>query len=630
MMKAVFQSWPSTTRLVPVAVVVLALLGGCAGTGPRNNAQGLSAKQADNSYREGQYREAARAYANLAARSKTDRETLLVKAADAAWLAGDPGLARQLLGNITGRQLTGSERALSALLSVASTDSMPAHRSLVLLDGPDTEFPDRYRALLHRMRAEAFLDAGQPYRCARERIALADWLMDPDLAKENREAILSALQRLSGRQLTDRIARHRPDEEMYGWLVLVTLLKTQVFEGQPASLVIAGWRSRFPQHPANQDSIATLLEDYDLGFDKPDQVALLLPLSDERLKRAARAVRDGFFAAYYADQQHLAEVVVLDTGGDPQLALARYHQAIAGGATQIVGPLNKDAVTAVLLEADGSVPVLALNYQEGLAPTADNVFQFGLQPDEEARAAAERMLEDGHYRAVSLTPRSSWGDRMEHAFTERFQQLGGIVLGQYRYNDASVDYGAVVRESVGITEASLRERQLQRVLGEPLSFDAQRRHDNDAIFIAARPRQARQIKPQLAFYNAGNLPTYATSHVYSGHTDVDANRDLNGIQFCDAPWLLGAQSFQPSLERVRELFADARGSQVRLYAVGVDAYRILPYLSWLSRYRNDSFPGVTGQLSIDARDRIRRRLDCAVFQNGTAVYRASPLAEEAG
>ena len=371
--------------------------------------------------------------------------------------------------------------------------------------------------------------------------------------------------------------------------------------------------------------MAELLDDYDLEFSQPAQVALLLPLSGSgrdsaTVIRAATAVRDGFMAAYYADPQRQAELRIYDTGQTGTLGLQQYRQALADGATQIVGPLQRDAVTAVLLEADGRVPVLALNHQHTEAPAAPRVYQFGLTPEAEASHMAGYMLENGHGRAIVLTPTSPWGQRMETTFVTRFERLGGRILGTYRYGESERDFGNVVRQAVGIIEASLRERQLQRVLGEELSFEAQPRHDLDAIFIAARPTQGRLIKPQLAFYNAGDLPAYSSSHIYSGRHNPEADRDLNGIQFCDAPWILGGHSFEPSLESVRQEFPEANGNAVRLFALGVDAYRSLPYLDWLNEYRSDTFPGVTGQLSIDRQGRVRRRLDCATFHRGVARY----------
>src|SRR5205823_5983563 len=65
-----------------------------------------------------------------------------------------------------------------------------------------------------------------------------------------------------------------------------------------------------------------------------------------------------------------------------------------------------------------------------------------------------------------------------------------------------------------------------------------RRQDADMIFMIAPPEYARQIKPLLNYYYAGNLPIYATSHVYQGIPNAALDNDLNGIQFCDMPWTI--------------------------------------------------------------------------------------------
>ena len=42
----------------------------------------------------------------------------------------------------------------------------------------------------------------------------------------------------------------------------------------------------------------------------------------------------------------------------------------------------------------------------------------------------------------------------------------------------------------------------------------------------------------MAFQYAGDLPVYATSHLYTGTNNPTQDQDLNGIRFCETPWLL--------------------------------------------------------------------------------------------
>ena len=72
---------------------------------------------------------------------------------------------------------------------------------------------------------------------------------------------------------------------------------------------------------------------------------------------------------------------------------------------------------------------------------------------------------------------------------------------------------------------------MRQILRQETEFEPSRRDDADWVFLVALPQQARQIKPTLAFNFAGDLPVYATSHLYSGEVQPNKDRDLNGIIF---------------------------------------------------------------------------------------------------
>ena len=114
------------------------------------------------------------------------------------------------------------------------------------------------------------------------------------------------------------------------------------------------------------------------------------------------------------------------------------------------------------------------------------------------------------------------------------------------------------------------------------------------------------------------LPIFATSHVYAGVDDTSANGDLDGVEFCDAPWLFDAQSGLPRHDDVANLLPTARGGAARLFAFGMDAWNLVPYLDWLRDHPGSYLPGASGQLTADQFGRVRRVLIWARFQGGLA------------
>ena len=105
-----------------------------------------------------------------------------------------------------------------------------------------------------------------------------------------------------------------------------------------------------------------------------------------------------------------------------------------------------------------------------------------------------------------------------------------------------------------------------------LEFTARRRHDADVIFLAGHPRASRLLNPQLRFYRASRIPVYATPSIYSGRPNPSQDLDLNGIRFCDIPWLYNdVYQGELSLESLQDSWRQFPSIYLRLIALGIDA-----------------------------------------------------------
>jgi len=170
---------------------------------------------------------------------------------------------------------------------------------------------------------------------------------------------------------------------------------------------------------------------------------------------------------------------------------------------------------------------------------------------------------------------------------------------------------------LGVSASEQRNRALSRRLGAALGFESRRRQDVDLVVLAAFPQQGRQIRPQLQFHKAGDLPVYATSHVFTGHADAAHDRDLDGVSFGDMPWALPETAvLDPLRQQVAATLTAADNAFVRLYAFGADAYRLMPHLGRLRAQRFAEIEGATGRLSVDSGARVHRRLVWARFRDG--------------
>jgi outer membrane PBP1 activator LpoA protein len=337
-------------------------------------------------------------------------------------------------------------------------------------------------------------------------------------------------------------------------------------------------------------------------------IALILPLSGP-LSLPARAVRDGFLAAYYEMPEPRPKVQVYDSGSGADDAFAVYEKAIEGGADFVVGPLAKEAVATLARMTTPRTPILALNYLDAGENAPDRFYQFGLAPEDEAQQVAERAFGKGYRKAIALVPEGDWGSRTLAAFRQRFESLGGTLQGSETFGAKSPDYAQSVSRLLKIAPAPADKPDAQP------SFAPSPGNDPDFVFIAAQPQQARQIRPQFSFFGAGRLPMFATSHLYEGFASSSRDGDLDGIEFCDMPWVLGTGEVAGERDRVRALWPDSYTRYPRLYAFGYDAARLLAAISSGHGGTND-YAAATGRLHIDAQGRVHRGLIWARFEGG--------------
>jgi outer membrane PBP1 activator LpoA protein len=619
-------------RFLPVLylsiVVALLQLAGCA-SGVKPEAPPLDSRLQEMvmAYEQaGDHQAAAELYLQQASGARSPRrEDLLLHGAASLIRAGDTQRANALLDGMEVSDLTDSQRQYHAVnrAQLAILDSHPDAALALLQDVPGS---GEHVADYLRLRAEALALQGNYYQEARERVALDPLLAsDPALQLENQFAIWRALNGLSDTEL-QQLRTAPPPDALGGWMELVEL--TRLYLQQPDALaeVIPHWQMRYVGHPASGPFIDELLGNMRAAGQPPGQVAVLLPLAG-KLAGPSAAVRDGILAAYYDSPDHLRHSIlrIYDTGPEPLAVPLVYDQAVQDGAQFVIGPLRKEAVQALVERQDLPVPVLALNHVDAQESPNPAVFQFGLAPEDEAHEIAQRAWQEGYTRAIVLVPESDWSERVTAAFIDRWIQLGGLILEQQRYQPAEADHGPAISALLNLDSSKLRKTRLVRLLGRPLEFEPRRRQDVDFIFLLATPEQARLIRPQLKFYRASSVPVLSTSHVYSGRVDTGRDIDMNGLQFCDMPWLLEDDDSWLHLKQSIDGRWPAESARYgRLHALGIDAWRITPYLNQLGGGMFGNYYGVTGTLHIDEGQHIHRTLQWAQFRQGRPVILAEP------
>jgi outer membrane PBP1 activator LpoA protein len=92
---------------------------------------------------------------------------------------------------------------------------------------------------------------------------------------------------------------------------------------------------------------------------------------------------------------------------------------------------------------------------------------------------------------------------------------------------------------------------------------------------------------------------------------------MNGLKFCDQPWMLDTDdNWQHLKQAISDHWPANAGHYGRFYALGIDAWRITPYLGQLQDGMFGAYHGVTGSLTVDRQQQVHRTLRWAQFRNG--------------
>jgi outer membrane PBP1 activator LpoA protein len=579
---------------------------------------------AEEAFARGAFEQAAEAWQLEALDAPQEQaSSLRVKAANAWLLSGKAGNAERLLRWIARSDLgPGDQARLDLVLAeLALLRQRPDEAEALLRSAQSTLPPgseQRYQGLLDRTRSQLASPVSRNLASAAQ---LSGNLKtyDPSVSVD----IMRALAGVTSGELAIRAENPRAERQLTGWLDLALTIRQNLVVADNVSRAIAGWKSRNPSHLLNESQALDTWLRYRQTFAPPRRVAALLPISG-RLGAAGEAARDGLMSAYLA-RPGGAELLLFPTGDDTQTAIAAYFSAVDAGADWILGPLQREAVEAMLNLAGLTTPVLALNdLPEGFVPPpglGGQLSGMSLSQEAEAASAARHAAAAGFERAVVLAPESSWGERLTAAFEAEFLQDNRQIVGAARYLESQNDHSTVLERVLKLDASEARKKLLENTLQMPLEFEPARREDVDVIFLAASPMQAKLIRPQLRFLDAGDIPVYATGRVFSGQPDPAGNQDLDGLRFPALPWQLN----HASEESIPDLASLRGGALSALFAIGQDAWNVLPWLDLMQRDGDFAFPGASGSYRMGRDGGLVREPAWAEFRGGVPRLLPRPV-----
>lgn len=307
---------------------------------------------------------------------------------------------------------------------------------------------------------------------------------------------------------------------------------------------------------------------------------LLLPAQSTAFAKPAEALREGFVAAHKVSGDDLV-LQVVETDESTEQIGAALAAARDRGVGVIVGPLPRAAVSDVIEGRRTELPLVALNFPESDAGAAPQMLAVALSLEVEAQRIARIALSefvgmrtvDTRARLAVVARPGGLERRIANAYIAALRSEGEV--------PRLIEWTPATAAGVG------------KQLAAP---------GLEAVFLALTARDAAQMRALIP----REAQVFGTSLLNAGdpRTSPDAAtlaHDLEGVRFVDMPWLLepdhSGVMVYPRSEAARSI------EMVRLYALGIDAYRIAAV--WMKGERRFDIDGVTGRLRVDRARSLR-------------------------
>lgn len=441
--------------------------------------------------------------------------------------------------------------------------------------------------------------------------AATDWLEAAPEDSTTPEKIWQLLQHLDIRELERARLKASP---LQSYLQLLLLART--LGDNPGSLATAinGWKQRFPEHPFVQQLPMGLQQALATQPYSPKRIAVLLPLSG-RLASQGNAIQDGILAAYFGQNTQEVQLQFIDSNrGFSAASLAQDYDFI-------VGPLLKDNISQLIAELPQGVPALALNRVNNPNAQQQEVYYYSLAPEDEAVQLAQHLKKQGYKYPILIGADNNSAGRMLQAFTDEWLLDQSTQPPIVRF-DTNKSMRTGVAAALDVSQSKKRIKEVKRLIVPEVHAIERNRRDVDAIVLFANAGQTALLNPMIEASIspfADILPVFASSRSYTQNTTKNSQRDLRNLTFIDMPWLLPKSPNLGLKRQTQTLFPERRDQDSRLFAMGYDAFNLIPKLSHLRILAHNRYQGLTGKLSMDEKNQIHRQLAWAQVQKDNLV-----------
>ncbi|MFM2482940.1 penicillin-binding protein activator [Celerinatantimonas sp. YJH-8] len=496
---------------------------------------------------------------------------------------------------------------------------------------------DPYWKNYYQLRVDLETQLNRPIAAATDRVQL-DPFLDSSQKAINQRTIWKLLKPIDSLQL--RSYQQPGNELLNGYLELAAISNEPVATPQQLLAKLNQWQLSYPNHPAIQFIKGKLSGALKAPLYHPERIAVLLPLSGH-FAQSGQMLRDGILAAYndqVAQGQSIPQITFIDTMQNSMADIAAQLTTLK--SEFIIGPLLKTNIEAFSqlkqpqpwlalnnindgqIASDLMQPAAAVGSSEPTT-TIEPHYSLSLEPETEAQQAAFELTKQGEHHPLLLLPDNELGRRIAKSFSVQWQSTHDDTpdITYYKNRDSLQD---AVQQMLKTDQSQQRIRQMKQLLGQDLETEVRSRRDANAVYIIADNITSKLLIP---FINVTISPFAEPLKIFGSsrtHQVGVSNQELNGMIISEIPWLLDHTS--ANAKRFQDLWPHASDSDKRLYALGYDAYHIMPTLAQMRGFSEYHIQGLTGILSVDADGQVQRQLVWSEYRDG----QLEPIFEQTG
>ncbi len=397
--------------------------------------------------------------------------------------------------------------------------------------------------------------------------------------------------------------------------------------------------NEFPEHE-NIPQAKILMDDISKKFVyQRTTIGCLLPLSGTYRVLGSRALK-GIELAFSQFSSQGTEpplnIIIKDTGADPNKAAAAVQELINENVAAIIGPMVTAETAAIEAQLSG-IPIITITQKDNIAEIGDYVFRNFLTPKMQVEAIVSYAAEElGLYTFAILYPEEKYGTIFMNLFWDEVLAHGGMVVGLESYNPSHTDFADPIKKLVGIyyeVPEDLKEmimppaddenkNKLETIdeLTKPDEQDEEEYQaivDFDALFIPDGSDKTGLIIPQLAYYDVDDVYLLGTNLWHSYKLIEMAKKYVQGAVMVDGFFPESASKHVRRFVRAfEETYAEKPGFiEAITYDTAVILFQLVtrPDIRSRNELRNEllnlrDFQGVTGLTSFDPNGDVQKQL----------------------